>query len=329
MSRLSSLISATKNLEEEQLKFILGIFFALSSFAIIFFSAPSKFPLQKVITIEEGWGLSQTGEYLHQEKVIRHASLFKFFGFISGNQNNIVAGDYLLYNDKNVLRIIEDVVTGDYGISLVSITVPEGNTIVETAKILKEKFPSFSESSFIFLARGKEGYLFPDTYKFLPNVKPEKVIEAMTKNFEDRTKGLENELQKSGRTLEGIVTMASIIEEEARNKEDRRIISGVLWKRIDLGIALQVDATFLYINGKNTYELTTEDLKEDHPYNTYTNRGLPPGPITNPGLDAILAALRPKESPYLFYLSDRTGKTYYAEDFEEHKKNKRLYLNLE
>jgi len=121
--------------------------------------------------------------------------------------------------------------------------------------------------------------------------------------------------------------MASIIEAEARTTESRRIISGILWKRISLGMPLQVDSTFVYINGKNTYELTSDDLKIDSPYNTYVYKGLPPTPIGNPGLDAILAALYPKTSKYLYFLSSKSGDMYYATTFEQHKRNKELYLN--
>ena len=121
--------------------------------------------------------------------------------------------------------------------------------------------------------------------------------------------------------------MASILEKEARKREDREIISGILWKRIEIGMALQVDAPFVYYNGKGTYNLTTKDLKTDSPYNTYTRKGLPVGPIGNPGIDSILAAIYPKSSPYLFYLSDRDGNIYYSANFEKHKKNKILYIN--
>jgi len=120
--------------------------------------------------------------------------------------------------------------------------------------------------------------------------------------------------------------MASIIEKESLNGDERQIVSGILWKRISLGMPLQVDATFLYINGKASAELTKDDLNIDSPYNTYRNKGLPPGPINNPGLDAIVAALYPKDSPYLYYLHDKKGKVHYAKTFNEHVANKRKYL---
>jgi UPF0755 protein len=121
--------------------------------------------------------------------------------------------------------------------------------------------------------------------------------------------------------------MASLVEEETRTPADRRLVAGILWKRIKLGMPLQVDAVFPYINGKNTYEVTARDLKIDSPYNTYLYPGLPIAPIANPGLDSIKAAIEPAESPYLYYLSDRAGAMHYAKTFEEHKRNRELYLN--
>ena len=120
--------------------------------------------------------------------------------------------------------------------------------------------------------------------------------------------------------------MASIIEREAITPEARRIVSGILWKRIKMGMPLQVDATFAYVNGKNTYELTAEDLHIDSKYNTYEYKGLPPGPICNPGLDSIIATIEPTATPYLYYLSEKNGTMHYAKTFEEHKMNKVKYM---
>jgi UPF0755 protein len=120
--------------------------------------------------------------------------------------------------------------------------------------------------------------------------------------------------------------MASLVEEEARTLETRRTIAGILWKRLKLGMPLQVDAVFPYIIGKNTYELSIGDLALDSPYNTYKYAGLPPAPITNPGLDAMLAAVTPTDSPYLYYLSDRNGKMHYARTHDGHLANKAAYL---
>ena len=121
--------------------------------------------------------------------------------------------------------------------------------------------------------------------------------------------------------------MASLLEKEARTTESRRIIAGILWKRLEIGMLLQVDAVFGYIINKGSLQLTLEDLSIDSPYNTYRYKGLPIGPIANPGLDSLQAATMPILTDYLFYLSDKEGTMHYSETFEEHKRKKRLYLN--
>jgi len=120
--------------------------------------------------------------------------------------------------------------------------------------------------------------------------------------------------------------MASLLEEEARTLETRRMISGILWHRIDIDMPLQVDAVFPYILGKNTYEVTLEELKIDSPYNTYKYKGLPFGPISNPGLSSLSAAANPIENDNIFYLADVKGNTYYSKTFDEHKRKKSLYV---
>ena len=205
--------------------------------------------------------------------------------------------------------------------------IPEGSTISDIAKILKDRLPLFDTERFLAQAADLEGYLFPDTYFFLPTATPEQVIADMRGTFDKKTEIIRGDVKDLGRALPDVVTMASILEKEAYTFEDKRLIAGILWKRMREGMPLQVDATFLYINGKNTFELTLDDLAIDSPYNTYRHKGLPPGPIANPGLDSLVAAATPEESPYFFYLSDKKGNLYYSEDFEQHKEYKFEHLN--
>lgn len=203
----------------------------------------------------------------------------------------------------------------------------EGLTVIDIAELLEKKFFEFDSGRFIELATSSEGYLFPDTYSFLPNIKEDQVFEELRDAFDKKISSIQEEVDDSEHTLEDIVIMASIIEKEAWKEKDRRLISGVLWNRIDIGMPLQVDATFLYINGKNTYNLTYDDLAIDSPYNTYKYKGLPITPICNPSLSSLKAAVSPDESEYLFYMADRVGNTYYAFNFEGHKQNRRLHLD--
>ena len=172
-----------------------------------------------------------------------------------------------------------------------------------------------------------EGFLFPDTYFIPQNISPKGVIELMIKNLDEKiTVKMREDIKESGKTFFDIIIMASILENEAITFKDKKIVSGLLWKRLEEGMPLQVDATLQYFTGKNTFQLTLEDLDLDSPYNTYEYKGLPLGPITNPGIWSIKAAIYPEESPYWFYLSDKESIIHYSETFEEHKAKKFKYL---
>jgi UPF0755 protein len=206
------------------------------------------------------------------------------------------------------------------------VTLNEGQTIKEMAIVLGKTFENFDAQSFIELARGKEGYLFPDTYFFYENVRPEEVISLLEETFRNKLTGISAAIKTSGKTEAEIIKMASIVEREARGKEDRRIIAGILWKRLSIKMPLQVDAPFYYLFGKTSAELTLDDLALDSPYNLYKNAGLPPSPIANPGLEALQATVNPIVTDNLYFLSDNQGKMHYAVTHDEHVANKRKYL---
>jgi UPF0755 protein len=170
-----------------------------------------------------------------------------------------------------------------------------------------------------------EGYLFPDTYFFLPNATEDTVIQTMRQNFDAHIATVQADIDASGKPLSEIITLASIIEREARNPEERRKISSVLWNRLKKDMALQVDVTFLYTIGKGTFELTKDDLASDSPYNTYINKGLPPTPIGSPSLDAIVAAAVPAKTDYLFFMADLRGVTHFCKTHSCHQANKLRY----
>jgi len=295
-------------------------------FYIFFVKPPSDFPVDSIIIIEKGTTLSETSRILEERSIIRSPFLFKSLVILSAGEGGVVSGEYFFKKREGVFSVVRDVTGGEYGLAPKKVILPEGATVSEMAHILADTFPSFDADNFLRLAKDDEGYLFPDTYLFLPNVEEEQVYQELRDTFDERVGGLKREIERSGSTLHEIITMASLLEEEARTQETREIISGILWKRLEIGMALQVDAVFPYIIGKNTFELTLEDLEVDSPYNTYKYRGLPLGPISNPGLVSIGAALNPAESPYLFYLSDKKGVMHYSPDFEGHKINKAKYL---
>jgi len=304
--------------------FIIISVFVLSY--LFLFRSPSSFPVNKMVNINQGMTLVEISEKLKDLSIIRSELFFEAIVTVLAGDTGVLHGEYFFNKNLSSFGVARRVTKGEFGLEPVKVTIPEGSTIYDIARIFEEKFLKFNSVSFLEDAQAKEGYLFPDTYLFLPNVKEDQVVKEMQKTFELRISEIQKEIENFEKPIQDIITMASILEKEARTTESRRIIAGILWKRIEIGMPLQVDAVFPYINGKNTYTLTLEDLKVDSPYNTYKYKGLPVGPIANPGLDSIKSAITPIKSSYLYYLSDKEGNMYYAENFEGHKKNKRLYL---
>lgn len=295
------------------------------SFYIFIKTPPKDFPLNTVITIEEGESLQNITNNLHEQKVIKFPLIFRSAVIILGGERKVIAGDYLLDKKEGPLDLAYRLIKGQFHLDILRITIPEGWNVYEIGEHLEKNLKNFDKGAFIELAEGLEGYLFPDTYFIADTARPKTVINLMRSNFEEQIKNI-GALATSTKSLHEIITMASILEGEANTTESRKIVSGILWKRITAGMRLQVDATFKYINGKGTFQLTYDDLKIDNPYNTYVYKGLPPGPISNPGLDAINAALHPTPTRYLYFLTGKDGKMYYGRTFEEHKRNKALYL---
>lgn len=290
---------------------------------------PPGFPHRTLVRVEPGAALSDVSRMLSERGLIRSKKMFLGLAILMGGERGVIAGAYLFTEPANMLAIARRLTSGDYGDAVVRVTIPEGFSSREIALLFSQKLESFDTERFRVLAGDREGYLFPDTYFLSLTAGPEDVLAVMEANFERRISSLNEEIRRFGRSRAEIITMASIIELEAPAADDRRIISGILWERLRIGMPLQVDAAFVYINGKGSRELTVDDLALDSPYNTYRYRGLPKGPIGNPGLDAIEAALRPTKTPYLYYLSDSKGTMHYARTFEEHKRNRERYLERE
>ena len=181
-------------------------------------------------------------------------------------------------------------------------------------------------SFFSLLPKGVslEGYLFPDTYFFSQKLTSEDIVKKFLTNFDNRlSSSLREEIKKQGKKLEDIIIMASIIEREVKNEEDKKTVGGIFWNRIKNGQPLQSCATIAYILGENKKQYSFEDTRIDSPYNTYLNQGLPPGPISNPGLSSIEAAVYPNGNTYNYFLSDpETGKTIFSRTIEDHNANK-------
>ena len=296
---------------------------------ILFWRSPRPFPPHALVSIERGESLSQISEKFEISGVVRSSFWLKNFVILLGGEKRIIAGDYYFPEPVGVWGVAKTIHKGAFGLISLKITIPEGLSSYEIVDILEKELPAFDRRDFLEeVDDGNfEGYLFPDTYFFMPNSKADDVILMMRENFARNIQEYQADIEKYQRPLGEVITMASLLEGEGNSLQSKRIIADILWRRIRKDMPLQVDAPFKYYNGKNSYTLTQEDLKEDHEYNTYINKGLPPTPINNPGLDSIRAAITPTPNQYWYFLSDKNGKTYYAVDFEGHKRNRELHLN--
>lgn len=290
-----------------------SFFIFMAFFWLFFLSVPKNFPSGKTVVIEKRTGLSEISSKLKKEQIIRNKHIFDLYAIVFGKSKKIKYGKYLFNEPAAIFEVIDRLTKGEFGFKPVKIVVVEGLTVKDIAKLFVS-FENFDKKEFLEKTENMEGYLFPDTYLFLPGAEAEQIIRTMMDNFK----------KKAGDISKDIVIMASLIEKEVPESNDRKIISGILWKRLKLGMPLQVDAAFPYLTGKR--EVLSDDLKIDSPYNTYLYKGLPPGPISNPGLDAIEAARNPEESPYFYYISGQDGKTHFAKTYEEHLQNKEKFL---
>jgi UPF0755 protein len=299
----------------------LGIFLGISLWMI---NPPSTFPTSSTVTITEGAGLYALAEKLEDDNVIRSPFWFRLVAIILGGERDMKAGQYFMSYPQNTFVIAWRVFHGHYDVETVKMTIPEGFTVAKITKLFDERFAFFNADE--FTSSAPEGYLFPDTYFVPVTATASSTIKLLRDNFARKIFPHISDIELSGRTLEEIIIMASIIENEGQSQVDREIISGILWKRIKLGIPLQVDASFVYVNGKTTKDLTLNDLKIDSPYNTYLYKGLPPTPISNPGLESIRAAINPTTTPYIYFLTGNDGTMHYSQTFDEHVAKKLKYL---
>lgn len=284
--------------------YALGAVLLLIAFYYFSVSAPRGFPVGTTIEIEKGMSLGSVSRVLKENNLIRSRAAFEFFIILLGAERHIKPAFYNFPDKLPAYSVAWRMGGGRFYMAPTVVTIPEGYTRTEIAESFSEKLPNFNQEQFLVLSKDKEGSLFPDTYFFLNTDGEQEALKALTENFEKKVGPLREEIVQSGKSETAIITMASIIEAEASGEKDRAVISGILWKRIKLGMPLQADAAPV----------------------TYKEKGLPREPIGNPGLKAILAALRPETTPYLYYIHDKDGNTYYAKNFSEHRANIQKYL---
>jgi len=298
--------------------------------------------LEKVtIQVEKGDGISEVVDKLEKNGLISGKIYFYYYMEVKKLLGSILPGEYELSGNLTIPEISTLLTQKEK--EFFKITFPEGWTTKQMAKRLTENGlngeeflkivanPSEIAKDFEFFESEKtkslEGYLFPDTYFFAKDLDAQSIILKILKNFDEKlTPDFRQEIIKQKKSLEEILIMASIIEKEVANYDDREIVSGIFWTRIEIGQPLQSCATLAYIIGENKKQYTYADTRIVSPYNTYLNKNLPPGPIANPGIAAIRAAIYPKNSEFNYFLSNpETGQTIFSKNLEEHNANKVKY----
>lgn len=294
--------------------------------------------------IEKGEGVQEIGKKLKEMHLIKNEKIFQIIVFLLNARKKFWPGTYYLRPNMDLLEIIK-YLTSRKGPEERDITIIEGWTVKEIADYL-EKQSIVKKEDFLFEIENKskyqddyeflknlpnnaslEGFLFPDTYRIYKETTSEAIVRKMLENFDNKiTPEMRAEIKKQNRTLFEVITLASLVEKEAADEIERRLIADIFWRRLDSDIPLQSCASINYILGTSKRKLSFEETRISSPYNTYINKGLPPGPINNPSLSAIKAVIYPLKNDYWFFLATNEGKTIFSRTKEEHDKNKTIYL---
>lgn len=296
-------------------------------------ASPGTAPVE--VVVQPGSAVRAIGRRLDEEGVIRSALLFELWLRGRGDAGAIQAGTYRLPRDRALPAVVDMLVGGET--VLVEVTVPEGLRLEQVAGIVARALGADS-AAFVAAATDSlladslevpaptlEGYLFPETYHVDPSTTARGMARIMTDQFHSVfDAGWRARAESLGYTVGEIVTLASIVEKEARVPEERRTIAGVFWNRLEKGMRLEADPTVQYALGGHRERVLYRDLEVDSPYNTYRNVGLPPGPIASPGRPALEATLYPDSVPYLFFVATGEGGRHtFSETLAEHERKRR------
>jgi UPF0755 protein len=309
-----------------------------------FFRSSDATPMS--FSVEEGESFANIAERLEDAEVIPSSFWFRVAGKFSGLANKVRSGTTQVTPGDRSADILGSLIYPS-GVEEVTITIPEGYTLHQIGSTVRAALPQITEEewdkvtgvsspfvqdTFVVSAQKPadvdlEGYLFPDTYRFFIDASAEDVVERMLRTMESRVSSLGDPTgDAQNMTTHDLLTLSSIIEREVRDSEDMRQVSDIFLKRLDIGMALQSDATINYVTGGDDPSVSLADRDLDSPYNTYQYPGLPPGPISNPGMNALRAVWNPEENDYYYFLTDSQGNVYYAKTHDEHVVNKARYL---
>lgn len=290
---------------------------------------------EQFVEIPQGSGPAAMGRRLEEAGVVRSAESFRLAVWMRGVGQRLQAGEYRFTEPMSALQVVDKIARGD--VYLVSITFPEGWTIRQKAALFEKRgfgtaaqFREAAKNASLIAdldpaAQDLEGYLFPDTYSLPRRVSAAQLVERMVNGFR---KALTPEIiargKERGLTVRQIVTLASLVEKETAKPEERELVAAVYSNRLRIGMGMQADPTVIYaleLLGRYQGNLTRENMRVDHPYNTYVYAGLPPGPIANPGRASLEAAVNPADVPYLYFVSRNDGSHVFATTYDEHRRN--------
>jgi UPF0755 protein len=307
------------------------------------------------VVVSSGEGVKNIGQDLFKKSLIKSVFHFQVYLWLTKNGSNIQAGSYLLSPSMTMKKIVAVMIAGKTVNEEKEITVIPGWNLRDIADYFQQQgvapssdlykltgeplkkyasgqLPDYS-GKFSILAdkpkgSGLEGYLFPDTYRIFKNATTSDIIIKMIGNLDEKvTPAMRADIAAEGKSVFQIITLASIIEKEVRNQDDMKIVSGIFWNRLKINQSLGSDATLSYILGDKNAAHSTDQTMVNSPYNTYRSAGLPPGPICNPSLAAINAAIYPTKTNYYYFLTDPvSGKTIFSKTLDEHNRNKQKYL---
>lgn len=284
------------------------------------------------MVVKPGTTASEISDRLMQLGVIDSRLRFWWLMKLQGDASKFKTGTYAFTPHMDEQAVLDKLVAGET--TVVKFTIPEGFGIKEIAKRLADE-GLVDEQEFLAEAKdfapydymkkrpnvryAAEGYLFPDTYVIHSDVSAEGIMKMMAEDFDTRlTPALRQQAAAKGLSIHDLITLASLVEKEARYDEDRPIIAQVFFKRLQMGMPLQSDTTLQYLMAGPKEDVSIEDTKIDSPYNTYQHEGLPPGPIASPGMKSILAVLNPANTDYLYFVADRQGHNHYSQTYDEH-----------
>jgi len=303
--------------------FFLGVF--LLCWGLSFGRPADSQGKEKIFIVRLGEDTRQVAARLEESGLIKSRYFFLFSLWRDNLQGKIQAGSFSLSPQMTTRQIAFNLTKGRLDQWL---RVIEGLRREEIADQAQDEL-DIDKKSFILASGQKEGYLFPDSYLVPLKVSAESLVKMMNDNFEKRTAELWKRLDEKQMSRVEVVIIASLVEREAKEKNDRETVAGILIKRWKANWPLQVDATVQYVKGKENNwwpKIDGADLEIKSPFNSYLNLGLPPAPICNPSLESLEATVSFRESSYWFYLSDLSGKVHFAQNLEEHQRNIEKYL---